>query len=118
MEWAGSGPLITVALAYIGLGEKIKLRALQAQLTENADAFGLGLIHAALAEKEEAFREFKKITDWGYWAVLSLHHLYPQALGPLRFDDRFKDLMRQVKLSRGLEEADNEIIEERKKNGY
>ena len=102
VPWAGSGPMLTCVLAKISIGNCQESDALMCQFSDNADVFNEGMIHAALGKKDEAFRAFQKVEDCNYWAVLSIHHLYPEILNPLRKDTRFDQLLEKANRSWGV----------------
>ncbi len=100
VPWAGSGPKITLAQAYIKLGETTKLNKLQNEFLKNNDHLAVALIHATNEKQEPAFQQLLKIKNWDYWANLSLHHFFPNELGGLRKQDRFKEIYkRNIKFS-------------------
>lgn len=102
VPWAGSGPLLTWALAKVGICNSQESDALMCQVTDNAEAFSEALMLAALGKKDEAFTALQKVDDWNYWAVLAIHHLYPEILNPLRKDVRFVQVLEKVKKSWGI----------------
>lgn len=106
VEWTGFGPEATLALAHVASGDAAAAREMLAEFEKAGDAFAAGLAHAALGEQDRAFESFEEIERWGhwrgYWPTLSVRHLYPDVLGPLREDPRFDSLRREVNRSWGL----------------
>jgi TolB-like protein len=103
VPWAGSGPLATLALVYVASGDRAEARELLAQIVESGDPFAAGLIHAALGEEDDAFDAFQRVSPWGDWPVLSVHHLYKEVWGPLRDDPRYEEVVMEVNRSWGME---------------
>ena len=52
--------------------------------------------------QEEALTIFEGISDWDYWEMLSIYHLYPGLLDPIRRDSRFRKILQKVNISWGL----------------
>lgn len=106
VEWTGLGPEAALALAHAASGDTAAAREMLAEFEKAGDAFAAGLAHAALREQDRAFEWFEEIERWGqwrgYWPTLSVRHLYPDVLGPLREDPRFDGLIREVNRSWGL----------------
>lgn len=84
VEWAGTGPRVTLALADARAGEGGQARAILAEFERAGDAFAAGMVHLALGEEEKGVAAFRRVRDWSYWPTLSFHHLYPDVLAPLR----------------------------------
>lgn len=109
VPWVGSGPRAALALAHVACEEDARADELLAQFEEAGDQFSVGLIHAARAEKEQAFDAFGRVDNWGdYWPTLSVHQYYPDVLGPLRDDPRFENIVHKVNRDWGLESGDGE----------
>ncbi len=96
VEWAGSGPRVTLALAQIKTGKEMLARASLEEFERAGDPFSAGLIHLGLGEKQRAFAAFRSVDDWSYWRALSLHHLYPEVLAPLRADSLYHRMRRDM----------------------
>lgn len=62
-----------------------------------------GLIHAALGEREEAFAALQEVDEWPPILTGIVRYLYPDVLGPLRDDPRFRELIREVDRYWGLD---------------
>ncbi len=104
VPWAGNGPLATLALCHIMLGETTEAKKIKKKLKDKNDLFATGLIEASLGNKEKAFELFEQIDYWDDWETLSIHHLYTDILDPLKKDPRFKTVLENVHRSRGLEQ--------------
>ncbi len=102
VPWAGSGPLLTWSLSEISIGNSQNADIIMRQFSDNKDTFSEGVLYAGLGKKDEAFLALEKVEDWNYWAVLSIHHLYPEVLGPLRKDPRFTQVLKNAKSSWGI----------------
>ncbi|EMR01970.1 tetratricopeptide repeat protein [Cesiribacter andamanensis] len=102
VPWAGTGPQLTCALAHVHMGHADRARQLRSQLAAGNDPFAVALISAALGESGKAVEQLAAVSDWNYWAVLSMHHLYPEVLGPLQADSRYLGILQQVYQSWGL----------------
>ncbi|CAN5801068.1 hypothetical protein BH23GEM8_BH23GEM8_07120 [soil metagenome] len=96
VEWAGSGPRVTLALAQIKTGKETQARASLEEFERAGDPFSAGLIHLGLGEKQRAFAAFQSVDDWSYWPAFSLHHLYPEVLAPLRADSLYHRMRRDM----------------------
>lgn len=93
-----------LALTNSATGEKDRSRDLLARVRESGDWFSVGLIHASFGEVDEAFKQFGKVQRWNSFAVEHVRHFFPEVLGPLRADDRYRELLRGVNRAWGLEE--------------
>ena len=102
VPWAGVGPRATEALCLIALGNVTEAEKLLEQFRQNGELFAEGLIHTALGEKNKAIRCFLKISRWGDWPCLSIFYLYRKELDSVRTDPRYVDIIKMVKMSRGL----------------
>lgn len=103
VPWAGNGPLATLALCHLLLGEKDEAGRIESILKEKGDVFALGLIRAATGEYDRSIQHFLQIEEWDDWEALSIHHIYPGIMQPLKADPRFDDILKKVNQSRGLE---------------
>ena len=103
VPWAGNGPLATLALCHLLLGEKDEAGRIESILKEKGDVFALGLICAATGEYDRSIQHFLQIEEWDDWEALSVHHIYPGIMQPLKADPRFDDILKKVNQSRGLE---------------
>lgn len=92
VPWAGSGPEVTLALTRAASGDTDRAVEALRGFEARAEHFSVGLLRAALGDGEGALESFRKVSDWSYWPVFSVHHFYPRALGPLREDPRFEPI--------------------------
>jgi len=105
VPWAGNGPLATLALCHIMIGEIDKAKKIKKELEDKGDLFATGLIEATLGNKDRALNLFEQIDYWDDWETLSIHHLYPDILGPLKKDPRYKKIRKKVYKSRGADKV-------------
>lgn len=112
VPWAGNGPLATRILSCIRSGEHHEADRLLEGIKE--DEFALGLIHAAQGKPDLALEKFEKIQRWNYWEMISIHHLYPDLLDPVRKDKRFQNILRTVNNNWGLTDH-NELLKIKRK---
>ena len=97
VPWAGSGPLLTLALTYVATGDPGAARAIRTERAAASDHFAVGVIDAALGDIEAAFAAFDRVGDWGaYWPSLASHYLYREVLAPVRADPRFRIILRRI----------------------
>lgn len=96
VEWAGSGPTATLALASAASGDHAQARALMLELESAGEPFSAALIELALGENERAFELFAAVDRWDYWSALSLHHFFPDLLAPLRADPLYDRMRRDM----------------------
>jgi len=101
VPWAGNGPLATLALCHIMIGETGKAKKIKKELEDKGDLFATGLIEASLGNKDRALNLFEQIDYWNDWETLSIHHLYPDILAPLKKDPRYKKIRNKVYKNRG-----------------
>jgi len=104
VPWAGNGPLAALALCHKMSGDMDAVMEIRRKLKEKDDIFALGLIHAAFNEIDKAFECFQKVEYWDDWETLTVHHLFPDIMKPLKDDPRFLNILKEVNRSRGLEQ--------------
>ena len=100
--WAGAGAESALALAYVAMGEESSARKVLADIESGGDYFSIALIHAALGETEIAFESFDNVEGWGPWTALVMRHFFPQVLGSLASDSRYRGLLDRMHRSWGL----------------
>ncbi|AHM58696.1 transcriptional regulator [Flammeovirgaceae bacterium 311] len=98
--WAGNGPLVTYGLCCLQLGDAVETEKLMK--TIRGDTFAYGLLQAAKGQPEAAMTLFRQVVHWDYWAMLSVHYLYPAILDPIRQDKRFSEVLIQLNSSWGI----------------
>ncbi len=99
VPWAGSGPEVTLAVVQAGAGNGEAAGEALQRFQNRRDAFAEGLVHAALGRPDQALASFLAVDEWSYWPVFSVHHFYPDVLGPLRKDPRFESVRRAAEKS-------------------
>ncbi|WP_029035680.1 tetratricopeptide repeat protein [Salinimicrobium terrae] len=100
VPWTGNGPLATRILSCIKSGDHHEADRLSEGIKK--DQFALGLIHAAQGDPNLALEKFEKIERWNYWEMLSIYHLYPELLDPVRENTRFQQILQTVNSNWGL----------------
>ncbi|HSJ23241.1 MAG TPA: BTAD domain-containing putative transcriptional regulator [Longimicrobiales bacterium] len=102
VEWAGSGPALTLALALVaadtagdtavtgatagGASTTHEVLAMLERFHRERDAFAAGVVELALGRRSEAFATLRTVRRWDYWPALAMHHFYHDVLAPLRAD--------------------------------
>jgi serine/threonine-protein kinase len=84
---------------YAQAGRMAEARQIAAELTKDVtpmNAWGLAVIHAALGEKDQAFRWLDKAVDLRFSWVPWINS--DPSLAPLRTDPRFQELARRLKV--------------------
>ena len=101
----GATPLILrdLAWAYAAVGNKTKADAILASLTRKSQSqymsyYSIGVVHAALGEKDEAFRNLERAFAERDGQITYLA-LDPE-LDPLRSDPRFRGLLERLHIPR------------------
>jgi len=107
VPWADPGPRVTLALTYAASGDTGAARDIRESLERTGEAFGAGLIHAALDAPDAAFEAFERVDDWSDWPSLAVHGLYPEVWSKLRDDPRHAELLRVVDRSWGMDPGDS-----------
>ena len=103
VEWAGSGPALTEALACVHTGAQERVTALLGTFERSADAYATGVVRLALGQRERAFDALRRVRRWDYWPTLSMHHCYPRVLGPVRADPLGEALLREMGRAWGVD---------------
>jgi TolB-like protein/Flp pilus assembly protein TadD len=83
-------------------GDRETARERGEQIGRAEAPFSRGLVHAALGAPERAFACFEEIRDWGSFTTEHARYFFPDALGPLREDPRYDELLRTVNEYWGL----------------
>jgi TolB-like protein/Flp pilus assembly protein TadD len=96
VPWAGEGPVATLALAHLALGDSAAARGVLGSLNPEEAPFATGLIRLALGEKDAAFSDFQRMERWGDWPMLAVHHLYGEIWNPVLGDPRYDALLRRA----------------------
>jgi len=103
VSWADDGAEVTAALVHCMTGDTDLARQLLAGFDDAGNHCATGLLHAALGDQEAALAALGQITDWSYWATLSIHHYYPGVLGTLRQDPRYRVIRERAHRAWGLD---------------
>lgn len=104
VEWVGSGPQGTLALACVGAGDTARARRLLAELEQAGEWFSVGLVHAALGDRDAAFGAFEQVRDWGaYWPTWAVHHYFPELMDRLSGDARYRGMLANIHRAWGLD---------------
>jgi TolB-like protein/Tfp pilus assembly protein PilF len=104
VEWVGAGPRCALALACAGSGNSARVGRLQADLQKDGEWFSVGLVHVALGDVDAAFDAFEQVADWGaYWPTLAVHGYFPDLMGALEGDARFRGMRANIHRAWGLE---------------
>ena len=102
VEWAGSGPALTEALACVAAGAHDRAAALLDDFERSDDAYAAGVVRLAMGQREPAFEALRRVRRWDYWPTLSLHHCYPDVLAPVRSDPLGESLYREMARAWGV----------------
>jgi len=102
VPWADPGPRVTLALAHAASGDVTEAREILASFDPTREAFGAGVVHAALGERDAAFEAFERVDEWGDWPSLAIHGLYPEVWSRLEDDPRHPELLRVVDRAWGM----------------
>jgi TolB-like protein/Flp pilus assembly protein TadD len=92
-----------LAATRVSSGDRNSARALLAGLRNGKDSFSVGVIHAALGERDQAFAAFQSVGRWGVTSTPMFRYMLPDVLGPLRRDPRYAEILRDVDRDWGLE---------------
>lgn len=101
VEWAGSGPRLTLALSLIAAGEHEEARAMLPDFQEAGDYFSVGMIELASREKTSAAEAFRRVDRWDYWPTLAMQYFYPDVLRPFRGDPLHARMMSDMEAAWG-----------------
>ena len=108
VTWTGEGSRTVLALTDIKLGNNSSVQHHLNYLRDKEEYFSIGLLQAALEEKEEALSAFKCIESWGAWPTLSLNHLFEEDLAILEEEPAFRSIFNKMRKNWGV----NKITEE------
>ncbi|HSK21310.1 MAG TPA: BTAD domain-containing putative transcriptional regulator [Longimicrobiales bacterium] len=96
VEWAGSGPTLTLALAHAAAGDHGTAHRLSDEFARGEDPYAAGLVQLALGRRREAESYLRRVTCWDYWPALSLHHLYTDVFAVIREDPLHDWMLHEV----------------------
>jgi len=108
VTWSGEGPRGLLALTELKLEDKSSVRNHLSYLRDKKDFFSIGLLQAALGEKEEALSAFECIENWTAWPTLSLNHLFKEDLAILQEEPAFRNIVNNMRRNWGVEEVTEE----------
>lgn len=108
VTWAGEGPRSVLALADLKLGDEPSVRNHLSYLQDKEDYFSIGLLQAAIGEKEKALSAFERIEIWGAWPILSLNHLFSDDLSILKDEPAYRNIFNEMRRNWGVEEIAKE----------
>lgn len=66
------------------------------EVAQDEHPFQAGLIHAALGRADDAFDLFSRVADWGAVSIEHFRYFFPDVLGPLRSDARYRALIAEI----------------------
>jgi len=108
VTWAGEGPRTLLALTDLKLGNESSVRNHLSYLQDEEDYFSLGLLQAALGEKEKALSAFERIEIWSAWPTLSINHLFGEDLAILKEEPAYRNIFNKMRRNWGVEEIAKE----------
>lgn len=109
VPWARSAPAGLRALIHVARGDTASARVTLRRIGQGGEsAFYVGLTRAALGADDTALSLFEQIDGWGRsphlaWPNLSLRYLFPQVLGPLRDEARYRVLLSEITRAWGMD---------------
>jgi len=109
VTWAGEGPRTLLALTDLKLGNESSARNHLSYLQDKEEYFSIGLLQAALGEKEKALSAFERIEIWGAWPTLSINHLFEEDLAILKEEPAYRNIFNKMRRNWGVEEIAKEI---------
>lgn len=108
VTWTSEGSRTVLALTDIKLGNKSSVQNHLSYLQDKEDYFSIGLLQAALGEKEKALNAFECIESWGAWPTLSLNHLFSEDLAILEEEPVFRNVFNKMRRNWGVNEITKE----------
>ncbi|MGK7313029.1 MAG: BTAD domain-containing putative transcriptional regulator [Candidatus Longimicrobiales bacterium M2_2A_002] len=93
-----SHPEIRALLAAIraATGDTAGARTILEEIRESGHAFSIGLALAALGETDAALDTFARVADWRSFSTEHFRYFFPRAMGPLRDEARYRELLEQL----------------------
>jgi TolB-like protein/DNA-binding SARP family transcriptional activator/Flp pilus assembly protein TadD len=77
-------------------GDPAGARQRLAPIREAGDVFCSGLVHAALGEVDQSFAAFERVRDWRSFSTEHFRYFFPEVLGPLRNDARYRHILSEL----------------------
>ena len=102
VPWAASAARDTLALVHIASGNDRRSRELLAGAEAEGQWFSMGLINAAMGEKEQAIVALENVDDWDDWSTLALRYFYPDVWATIKDDPRFGAVVRKLNHAWGV----------------
>lgn len=94
--------LATLALVKAAKGFNPEDRSLLEKIKNSEDCFCAGLVEAAMNNYEKAYQLFEKVERFGAFSTPMCRYYFPEVMGPIRKDSRFKSLKRKIDKSWGM----------------
>jgi TolB-like protein/Tfp pilus assembly protein PilF len=91
-----------LAVTHAVTGDAPQALKLLDRIDEVGAPFSAGLVHAALGDSDAAFDAFERIRNWGSFETEHVRYFFPDVLGALRDESRYKDLIRRLNQAWGL----------------
>ena len=102
VPWTGAGPPALRALSELKTGNIKSAERFLVKCTKQDDYFHAGLMHAALGDKQQAFKMFKEIKTWQPWPAQTMYYHFPETLQEIRTDTAYGEILNNLKRSWGL----------------
>lgn len=96
-----------LALVEIASGSPALARQRLGPIRDAAHAMAEGLVLAALDETEAAFVAFGRVRDWRSFSTENFRYFFPDVLGPLRQDERYRRILRDIDSRWGTTDPDS-----------
>ncbi|MEF8794854.1 MAG: protein kinase [Salinivenus sp.] len=91
-----------LAVTHAAAGDAPQAREHLREIDEATAPFSAGLAQAALGNVDAAVAALERVDNWGSLETEHLRYFFPDVLGPLREDPCYKELLRSVNRSWGL----------------
>lgn len=108
IPWAGAGTRTALALALVASGEPDTARRMLEEINRSRYPFDIGLVLAALGEKEAAWEAFDEVDFRGldfsssYWPTIAVRYMFDDVWDTMRDDPGYADLVQRMNQSWGL----------------
>ncbi|HMB97428.1 MAG TPA: BTAD domain-containing putative transcriptional regulator [Balneolaceae bacterium] len=94
--------LATLALVQTAKGLNPEDSSLPEKFKNSENWFFAGLVEAAMNNYEKAYYLFEKVDRFGAFSTPMCRYYFPEVMGPIRKDSRFKSLKRKIDKSWGM----------------
>jgi len=108
VPWTGAGPLAALAIVHVATGDEVRARELLELLEQASEPALAGSVLAALGETDGAFEAFQSVDRWDHWPMLAIRYFFPDALGAVREDPRYDQILGQMDRSWAVDESPRE----------